>query len=459
MANRKRYTGTTGRNRPAGKNASSARSSRTSSRRKRSAASDDMMVLKLLLLVVAVLVIFEGRLIFTMFTQQKGPVITAVSGGGDDKVQTASVEKTDDTASADNNSEESAPAQAEEADASQDADADNTDASGSSERASSGSALAGFSSLDADAAAQAQSSDTQTTSASSDGSSIYDENGYVISEHLDNDCVVPMQSVSVDDSYFSDAVFIGDSRMEGFRFTSGITQGEWLTSVGMTLTSISDSKVATPDGNITVYQGLSGRQYSKIYLMLGANDLGFWPWEEFLPTALSVLKQFHELQPNALIYICSCIYVEESKVVTDYVNNANVIEVNKGLLQACEELPYCWYVNLNEVLSNGWQSLIQDASEDGVHLYEHYSKIMLSYLKNHYVSDTAAGSTASSSSTTEKTTEAGEDAASSDSAASDTAGASGTDTGTAADAEAGADAAADAPEPPPDNVNGIIIVN
>ena len=418
-----------------------------------------MMVLKLLVLVVAVLVIFEGRLIFTMFTQQNGPVITAVSGDGNDKVQTASVEKTEEAAVSDDTAKESTSVQAEDpVNAEEDnAPSDNAEA----EHASSG-ALAGFSALDADAAAQAQSSGEQQTTSSSDNSgSIYDENGYVISEHLDNDCVVPMQSVAVDDSYFSDAVFIGDSRMEGFRFTSGITQGEWLTSVGMTLTSISDSKVATPDGNITVYQGLSGRQYAKIYLMLGANDLGFWPWEEFLPTAISVLEQFHKLQPNALIYICSCIYVEESKVVTDYVNNANVIEVNKGLLDACEQLPYCWYVNLNEVLSNGWQALIQDASEDGVHLYEHYSKIMLGYLKNHYLADTAAGSTASSaSSTAEETIEAAQDAAAADDASSsDAAADTSADTAADASADTSADAAADAPEPPPDNVNGIIIVN
>jgi hypothetical protein len=285
---------------------------------------------------------------------------------------------------------------------------------------------------------------------------------YRISEEIDSPAVVKETAPPVDDSYFANAVFIGDSRMEGFRNSSGITQGTFLTGVGLAINDMDKQIISTADGNVSVYQGLSGHQYDKIYLMLGANDLGFWPWEEFLPTALSVLEQFHKLQPNALIYICSCIYVEESKVVTDYVNNANVIEVNKGLLEACEQLPYCWYVNLNEVLSNGWQALIQDASEDGVHLYEHYSKIMLGYLKNHYVSDTAAGSTAisdASSSPAAEATEAGSDTAADDSASSDASD----DTGAGADAGAsddtGAETGADAPEPPPDNVNGIIIVN
>ena len=159
-----------------------------------------------------------------------------------------------------------------------------------------------------------------------------------------------------------------------------------MTSVGMTLTSISDTLVQTADGNITVYQGLSGRQYDKIYLMLGTNDLGFYPMEEFLKTAEYVLEQFHELQPGAVIYICSVIYVEESKVTTSYVNNNNVIAVNAELLKACEDLSYCYYLNLNEVLSDGNHSLIPGASGDGVHLYADYSKLMLDYLKSHYIS-------------------------------------------------------------------------
>ena len=433
-----------------------SKSNRSSSARRSSIPSDDMMILKLLLLVAAVLIIFEGRLISTMFSQSHEPVIVnSDPGNTNSPAQTVSVdqestenEPSDAAGSGDTASE---PAQDESSAAagSSPAQTASSDSSGT---------LAGFSAEDAasSSSASSASSDTDTgTDTASNSSSIYDENGYVISERIDDPKVVPLQENAVDDSYFSDAVFIGDSRMEGFHFTSGITQGDWLTSVGMTLTSISDSKVSTADGTITVYQGLSGRQYAKIYLMLGANDLGFWPWEEFLPTALSVLKQFHELQPSAQIYVCSCIYVEESKVVTDYVNNANVIEVNKGLLEACRELDYCWYLNLNEVLSNGWQSLIQDASEDGVHLYEYYSKVMLSYMKNHYLSGT--GNTSASSPAKDETGKT-DPSDNEDTSASDDTGQN-EDTGTSD--EANEENAADSPEPPPEDneVNGIVILS
>ena len=147
--------------------------------------------------------------------------------------------------------------------------------------------------------------------------------------------------------------------------------------------------IATADGNISVYQGLSGQQYDKIYLMLGANDLGYYPWENFLPTFESVLEQFHELQPHAIIYVCSVIYVDESKVAAgfEYDNNDNVRTINGYILQACEDLWYCYYMNLNEIFSDGYGSLLSDASSDGIHLYAPYLENMLKYLKNHYISD------------------------------------------------------------------------
>lgn len=234
--------------------------------------------------------------------------------------------------------------------------------------------LAGLASVDLDkaAAVSAGTSETESTSAG-------------LSEELTNPSVVPAAAESVDDSYFTDAVFIGDSRMEGFRNASGITQGDFLTSVGMSLSEIGSAKVNSSEGTITVYQGLSGKQYNKIYLMLGANDLGFYPWEEFLNTATSVLEQIHKLQSGAVIYICSVIYVEEDKVATSYVNNENVQKVNGYLLEACDQLPYCYYLNLNELFSNGWHSLISGASADGVHLNAPYLQQMLDYLKSHYI--------------------------------------------------------------------------
>ena len=327
-----------------------AKTSRTGKRktarkgsRGRRADSGRFMILQLMALVCLVLVVFEGKVMYTLFTHKVGNHIEVMSSrdeaaGGEDSVESTESQE---------------------------------DSSGGTSSGVSALGLAGAGS----GGSGAQQHSSQTVSDNP--------------EAINSPAVVPLQSTAVDDSYFSNSVFIGDSRMEGFRNSSGITQGTFLTGVGLSTSDMAEPIIATADGNISVYQGLSGRQYDRIYLMLGANDLGYYPWENFLPTFESVLKQFHELQPNAIIYVCSVIYVEESKIAAgfEYDNNDNVRTINGYILQACEELWYSYYLNLNEIFSNGYGSLLSDASSDGIHLYAPYLENMLKYLKNHYVSD------------------------------------------------------------------------
>lgn len=326
----------------------------TKKRKKKKAVQNDFFILKLLVLVTAVLVIFEGRLVYTMLTHKSAPVSSTADSKNTPEQETEAA---------------SAPVSHQVSVTSEDTGA---------------FPLAGLSAAVFDGASGSDSQDTPET-----------EDPYRISEEIDSPAVVKEVSPSVDDSYFSDAVFIGDSRMQGFQNTSGITQGDFLTSVGLGTDGMSDQTISTAEGNISVYQGLSGKQYKKIYLMLGTNDLGYYPWEDFKPNFTNVIEQFHKLQPDALIYICSVIYVEESKISTSYDNNENVSKINGYLLEVAEEKDYCYYINLNEIFTNGYGSLLEGASPDGIHLEAPYCQQMLAFLKSHYVPDTdlSSGST------------------------------------------------------------------
>ena len=318
-------------------------------RRRRRSSQSNLLVLKLLALVVFVIVVFEGRIIHIMFAQSRGEsVVTTTLSPQSGKAQ------------------ESDPAQVSQETVIKPAE---VILSGEDDSVT----LAGIS-IEEDVSSDDHINLTPET-----------EDPNKISEALQSSAVVPVQAEKTDDSYFKNAVFIGDSRMEGFRNTSGITQGTFMTSVGMSIDRFSKVTVKSPDGEITIYQGLSGKQYSKIYIMLGTNDLGYYPWENFKGDAEEVFQHIHRLQPNAIIYICGVIYVEGSKISTSYVNNDNVRKVNSYLLEACEDLDYCNYLNLNEVFTNGYGSLIEGATADGVHLNPEYSVMMLNYLKSHYI--------------------------------------------------------------------------
>ncbi|MCC8137338.1 MAG: GDSL-type esterase/lipase family protein [Clostridiales bacterium] len=311
-------------------------------RRRRRRRSEFAFVLKLIITVALVIFVFEGRLIYTMFTF-------------DSSDKTVAVETEDASGSIQESTQSAEPV------------------------VSDSMYLAGL----ADAGPAVSSTEPETESETEP-----------LTEHdtvtnPDSSAIVREQEEAVDDSYFSDAVFIGDSRMEGFRNTSGIKEGTFFTSVGMSLDSMTSEEIIS-DGEdmITVAAALSGGTYGKIYLMLGANDLGEYSWSGFQSGFTSVTERFLEIQPDATLYVCSCIYVEEDKVATgDYINNQNVDSLNAVLLEVCEEEGY-YYLDLNEVLSDGYGSLIEDASTDGVHLSAEYCKVMLNYLKTHYVSET-----------------------------------------------------------------------
>ena len=330
-------------------------------RRRRRSSQSNLLVLRLLILVVLVIVVFEGRIIHIMFTQGSGNVTATAStaSANTGKTNTGTADSSGDQ---DASSGESTDATPKPAEAIINGEDDSV-------------TLAGIS-IEEDAEHQEDTPAPSTPET---------EDPNKVSEALSSSAVVEKQAEPVDDSYFSNAVFIGDSRMEGFRNTSGITQGTFMTSVGMSIDRFSKVKVKSTEGEITIYQGLSGKQYSKIYLMLGTNDLGYYPWEMFKPDAEGVFEHIHSLQPNAVIYICGVIYVEGQKISTSYVNNDNVRLVNKYLLEACEDLDYCHYLNLNEIFTNGYGSLIDGATADGVHLNPQYSVMMLDYLKSHYI--------------------------------------------------------------------------
>ena len=202
------------------------------------------------------------------------------------------------------------------------------------------------------------------------------------------DIVVPEQASAVDDSYFEDAVFIGDSRMQGFRNLSGITKGSFVTAVGMELENFyTDSQIATAAGNVTVLDALKNINFSKIYMMLGTNELGAYDMSQVGESYRQVLADIKQLSssPDPIVYVYSVIYVDEPLVTTgDYVNNTNVDAVNMEILKMCKKEGY-HYINLNEVFSNGYHGLISGAAEDGIHLNTDYCKEWLEYTKTHYI--------------------------------------------------------------------------
>ena len=94
---------------------------------------------------------------------------------------------------------------------------------------------------------------------------------------------VPEGEAADPETWFTDAVFIGDSRTEGFRMFSGVKGASFLTSTGITVFEVMEGKKVIRSGSekVSILTALGWNTYGKVYISLGINELGYYDAEGF----------------------------------------------------------------------------------------------------------------------------------------------------------------------------------
>ena len=197
------------------------------------------------------------------------------------------------------------------------------------------------------------------------------------------------ESPAVDNTYFEDAAFVGDSRTDGFLLYSGIGTGTNLTSNGLSIFKLAEKKAITIDGTAyTLLEALELGEYGKVYLSLGVNELGYYNDEGFYQAYCDAIDAIRACQPDAVIYIQGLIPLNESVVAASggpsYLTNEH-LRVYNGLMQKAAEEKQVVFLDLYSEFANENGELPEEASKDGVHLKSDYCKQWLEYLKVHTV--------------------------------------------------------------------------
>ena len=200
-----------------------------------------------------------------------------------------------------------------------------------------------------------------------------------------NDCsmLVP-ESEAVDDSYFDDAVFIGNSRTEGLKMYSGLTKATFITEVGLTVKTIFTDYCDISGGYKNLcFSELESREFSKVYIMLGMNELG-WVYESvFKEDYGKIIDKIREINPDAKIYIQSIIPVSKWKDSNDTTYTIYNVDRLNTQLRALADEKEVHYVDVAEGLMDEEGYLPYEATLDGVHLVPEYCVKWLDYLKTH----------------------------------------------------------------------------
>lgn len=170
----------------------------------------------------------------------------------------------------------------------------------------------------------------------------------------------------------NDTLFVGDSRTVGIREYSGLKGADFFCSVGMNVFDVTGESLSVDGvGNVTLSQLLSKKQYSKIYIMLGINEVGY-PHSSVVDKYSKVLDLIKEKQPNASIIIEANLHVSKSRSDSDkVVNNAAINDLNTKL-SALADGSKVFYIDANTIFDDASGSLSSDMTSDGTHLYAKY---------------------------------------------------------------------------------------
>lgn len=96
---------------------------------------------------------------------------------------------------------------------------------------------------------------------------------------------------------------------------SGIGEVDKYTSIGISIFKLESKKAITIDGvDYTLVEALAQKQYNKVYICLGVNELGYFNDQGFYDSYCQVIDDIKASQPNAVIYIQNLIPLNEDTI-------------------------------------------------------------------------------------------------------------------------------------------------
>lgn len=187
--------------------------------------------------------------------------------------------------------------------------------------------------------------------------------------------------VRVDESYFDDALFIGDSRTVGLRdYTDLSEHADFLCKTSLTIYKVMDEDFK---GMGTVKEVLLKKDYGKIYLMIGINELGRGTTEDFMAKYTEVVDELHALEPDARIMIQANMKVTAKKSTSDDIfNNSNITARNHAIATLADNETF-FYIDMNEAVCDENGDLKEEYTHDQIHLLGKYTELWKEYLLQH----------------------------------------------------------------------------
>ncbi len=197
----------------------------------------------------------------------------------------------------------------------------------------------------------------------------------------------------VDISYFSDAVFMGDSLADGFRVYAGPlglsdTGAHYLTAKSLSPRSFTQpgAMIDFGTGPIDPWAVLEQVDPKKVYVTLGTNALVAMDPQEFIDSYYVMIDMIRQKAPNAIIYVTTITPTAATiQQARPNLSIARIYEANTLIARMCNEKGLA-LINLYDVFKSSAGYLREDvAYRDGIHLTPEGYAEWLDYLISHTV--------------------------------------------------------------------------
>ena len=195
----------------------------------------------------------------------------------------------------------------------------------------------------------------------------------------------PLPFTTVDESYFTDALFIGDSRLQGFGMWSGVP-ATFYCATGFSLFKYETANVVqTENGKVPIFDALPYDAFTKIYIKVGLNEMGWDNEKQFEEKYAELIAKLREYEPRAIIYVHGVLPVTAAKSSSDKAHNNPNILVRNEALQNFAASQQAYYIDAGPALSDENGCLRSEMTSDGIHLAAQYMTLWKQFLCEHAV--------------------------------------------------------------------------
>lgn len=176
------------------------------------------------------------------------------------------------------------------------------------------------------------------------------------------DPTIPAASASMENT-----LFIGDSRTVGLSEYAELEGVEFFATAGLNVYEVNDIRLSVPNvGKVTLSELLNSRQYDRIYVMLGINELGY-PFESLVKKYVDFIRYIQCMQPDSTVFIMANLHVRKNRSDNDPVINNTKINLFNETVSALADNEQIYYLDANCIFDDADGAMSEEKSGDDAH--------------------------------------------------------------------------------------------